>query len=95
MCPVLAGIGIRCGIRFGVRFGVGSFSSSVDEVVRLRLRVRGITLRRPRIVTPEFLLHDTTPSVVWPAIPYCLDLIEAAYLTTDESKVVAFRPKKK
>lgn len=31
---------------------------------------------------------------VFPAIPYCLDLIEAAYLTTDESKVVAFRPKK-
>ncbi|HTN01247.1 MAG TPA: molybdopterin adenylyltransferase [Planctomycetaceae bacterium] len=31
---------------------------------------------------------------VFPAIPYCLDLIEAAYLTTDESKIVAFRPKK-
>jgi molybdopterin adenylyltransferase len=32
---------------------------------------------------------------VMPAIPYCLDLIGAAYFTTDESKVVAFRPKKK
>lgn len=32
---------------------------------------------------------------VMPAIPYCLDLIEAAYLTTDESKVKAFRPKAK
>ena len=30
---------------------------------------------------------------VMPAIPYCIDLIEGAYLTTDTSKVVAFRPK--
>jgi molybdopterin adenylyltransferase len=32
---------------------------------------------------------------VMPAIPYCIDLIEGAYLTTDESKIKAFRPKKK
>lgn len=32
---------------------------------------------------------------VMPAIPYCIDLIEGAYLTTDESKIVAFRPKSK
>jgi molybdopterin adenylyltransferase len=32
---------------------------------------------------------------VMPAIPYCLDLIGAAYLTTDETKVKAFRPKPK
>ena len=32
---------------------------------------------------------------VMPAIPYCLDLIEGAYLTTDERKVLAFRPKSK
>ena len=32
---------------------------------------------------------------VMPAIPYCVDLIEGAYLTTDESKIVAFRPKSK
>ncbi len=32
---------------------------------------------------------------VMPAIPYCVDLIEGAYLTTDESKVIAFRPKAK
>ncbi len=31
---------------------------------------------------------------VFPAIPYCIDLIEGPYLTTDESKLVAFRPKK-
>ena len=31
---------------------------------------------------------------VFPAIPYCIDLIEGSYLTTDESKVAAFRPKK-
>ncbi len=32
---------------------------------------------------------------VMPAIPYCVDLIEGAYLTTDESRIVAFRPKSK
>jgi molybdopterin adenylyltransferase len=32
---------------------------------------------------------------VFPAIPYCIDLLEGPYLTTDETKVVAFRPKKK
>jgi molybdopterin adenylyltransferase len=31
---------------------------------------------------------------VFPAIPYCIDLLEGPYLTTDESVVVAFRPKK-
>ena len=30
---------------------------------------------------------------VMPAIPYCIDLIKGAYLTTDESRVKAFRPK--
>ena len=32
---------------------------------------------------------------VMPAIPYCIDLIKGAYLTTDESRIVAFRPKGK
>lgn len=32
---------------------------------------------------------------VFPAIPYCLDLIGGPYLTTDGERVVAFRPKKK
>lgn len=32
---------------------------------------------------------------VFPAIPYCVDLIEGPYLTTDENRIVAFRPKKK
>ena len=32
---------------------------------------------------------------VMPAIPYCIDLIEGPYLTTDEAKVKAFRPKSK
>lgn len=31
---------------------------------------------------------------VFPAIPYCIDLIEGPYLTTNEYVVVAFRPKK-
>jgi molybdopterin adenylyltransferase len=30
---------------------------------------------------------------VFPAIPYCVDLIEGPYLTTNESVVKAFRPK--
>jgi molybdopterin adenylyltransferase len=32
---------------------------------------------------------------VFPAIPYCVDLIEGSYLTTNEQRLVAFRPKKK
>ena len=31
---------------------------------------------------------------VFPAIPYCIDLIDGPYLTTDEDKLKAFRPKK-
>ncbi len=31
---------------------------------------------------------------VFPAIPYCVDLIDGPYLTTHESVVAAFRPKK-
>jgi molybdopterin adenylyltransferase len=30
---------------------------------------------------------------VFPAIPYCIDLIEGPYLTTNEALVMAFRPK--
>ncbi len=31
---------------------------------------------------------------VFPAIPYCLDLLEGPYVTTDEDRLRAFRPKK-
>jgi molybdopterin adenylyltransferase len=31
---------------------------------------------------------------VFPAVPYCIDLLGGPFLTTDESKLVAFRPKK-
>jgi molybdopterin adenylyltransferase len=31
---------------------------------------------------------------VFPAIPYCIDLIGGPYLTTKEPRLVAFRPKK-
>lgn len=34
-------------------------------------------------------------NAVMPAIPYCLDLIGAPYITTDESLIKAFRPKAK
>lgn len=32
---------------------------------------------------------------VFPAIPYCVDLIGGAYLKTNEERLVAFRPQKK
>ena len=32
-------------------------------------------------------------SVVFPAIPYCIDLIGGPYLTTNEEKMTVFRPK--
>lgn len=32
---------------------------------------------------------------VFPAIPYCIDLMEGPYLTTDPARIEAFRPKKK
>jgi len=32
---------------------------------------------------------------VMPAIPYCIDLIDGPFLTTDESRLKAFRPKAK
>ena len=31
---------------------------------------------------------------VFPAVPYCVDLIGGPYLTTDEKRINAFRPKK-
>ena len=31
---------------------------------------------------------------VFPAVPYCIDLLEGPYLTTNEAVVKAFRPKK-
>jgi molybdopterin adenylyltransferase len=31
---------------------------------------------------------------VFPAIPYCIDLLEGPYLETDPQRIVAFRPKK-
>lgn len=32
---------------------------------------------------------------VFPAVPYCIDLMEGPYLETDPDRLVAFRPKKK
>lgn len=33
-------------------------------------------------------------AAVFPAIPYCIDLLNGPFLTTDESQIVVFRPKK-
>ena len=32
---------------------------------------------------------------IFPAIPYCVDLLEGPFLTTNEERIIAFRPKKK
>lgn len=32
---------------------------------------------------------------IFPAIPYCVDLLDGPFLTTNEERIVAFRPKKK
>ena len=32
---------------------------------------------------------------VFPAVPYCIDLLEGPFLETNEERLVAFRPKKK
>lgn len=32
---------------------------------------------------------------VFPAVPYCVDLLEGPFLETDEARLAAFRPKKK
>ncbi|QDU79352.1 Molybdopterin adenylyltransferase [Polystyrenella longa] len=32
---------------------------------------------------------------VFPAIPYCIDLLEGPFLTTNEDRIQAFRPRKK
>ena len=32
---------------------------------------------------------------VFPAVPYCIDLLEGPFLETDEARLAAFRPKKK
>lgn len=34
-------------------------------------------------------------NAVFPAVPYCIDLLEGPYLTTDEAVMEAFRPKQK
>ena len=38
---------------------------------------------------------DMCLAAVFPAIPYCVDLIGGPFLTADESKIQVFRPKKK
>ncbi len=38
-------------------------------------------------------IHECLDAV-FPAIPYCIDLLGGPFLTTDESKIKAFRPKK-
>lgn len=55
------------------------------------IRGRGLIVNLPG---KPSAIRDCMDAVM-AAIPYCIDLIEGAYLTTDERKVVAFRPKQK
>ncbi|EAK9858595.1 molybdopterin adenylyltransferase [Campylobacter fetus] len=55
--------------------------------------IRGKTLIVNLPGQPKAIRECLEP--IFPAIPYCLDLIGAAYLQTDESKMKAFRPNKK
>lgn len=55
--------------------------------------IRGKTLIINLPGQPKAIKECLEP--IFPAVPYCLDLIGAAYLQTDESKIKAFRPKKK
>lgn len=36
---------------------------------------------------------DDCLNAVFPAVPYCIDLLEGPYLETDEAMITAFRPK--
>uniref|UniRef100_UPI003AF49CEF molybdopterin adenylyltransferase n=1 Tax=Campylobacter hyointestinalis TaxID=198 RepID=UPI003AF49CEF len=55
--------------------------------------IRGKTLIINLPGQPKAIKECLEP--IFPAVPYCLDLIGAAYLQTDKSKIKAFRPKKK
>ena len=55
------------------------------------IRGRGLIVNLPG---KPSAIRDCMDAVM-PAIPYCIDLIEGAYLTTDERKIAAFRPKQK
>ncbi|PPB69291.1 molybdopterin adenylyltransferase [Campylobacter hyointestinalis] len=55
--------------------------------------IRGKTLIINLPGQPKAIKECLEP--IFPAVPYCLDLMGAAYLQTDESKIKAFRPKKK
>ena len=55
------------------------------------IRGRGLIVNLPG---KPSAIRDCMDAVM-AAIPYCIDLIEGAYLTTDERKIAAFRPKQK
>lgn len=61
-------------------------------IVNLPGRPKAIeeTLGGVKSETGEIIVHG-----IFSAIPYCLDLIGAPYIETDESRCKAFRPKKK
>ncbi len=79
---------------FGERMRTVSLAKVPTAILSRQIAgIRGRTLvvnlpGRPRAIR-ECLL------AVFPAIPYCIDLLEGPYLTTDEKVVAAFRPGQK
>jgi molybdopterin adenylyltransferase len=78
---------------FGERMRAASLAAGVPTAIlsRQTAGIRGKSLivnlpGKPAAIR-ECLL------AVFPAVPYCLDLIEGPYLTTNEAVVKAFRPK--
>ncbi|MGH1601539.1 molybdopterin adenylyltransferase [Campylobacter majalis] len=55
------------------------------------IRGRSLILNLPG--NPKAIRECLEP--VFPAIPYCIDLIEGGYIQTDETKMKVFRPKSK
>ena len=51
--------------------------------------------RRRQLVSGCLDAAPRGPDAACPALPYGIDLLAGPLLTTDESKLVAFRPKKK
>jgi len=82
---LLDGVGEQT--RRAVLCSVPTANNSV-QIAGTRGRSRIVNLPGKPAAIRECLL------AVFPAIPYCIDLLEGPHLTTNEIVVVAFRPKK-
>ena len=71
--------------------GVAAVGADGDPVAADRRHPRPVADRQP--ARQAGAIRDCLLAV-FPAIPYCIDLIDGPYLTTNEAVVKAFRPKK-